>query len=469
MRAKILSHAIVLGGSAAGLFAARVLADNADHVALVDRDPLPNAVLHRKGTPQSRHANNLLPRAVEMLETWFPGVTAELIQAGAVPVADEARAVIRGVRHARTRGAPTALLLTRPLLDAVLRGRVRALDNVTFHTERDVTGFCTDDDSNVNGVRLRDAENETTLMGDLVVDAMGRGSRGRRWMTELGYGEPMATELTVNVHYATRLFSRGARDAGGDKLMLISPTIDNPRGAVAFAVEDERWLVTLFAYGGMKPPSEVDEFRAFAHSLVVSDIGDLVTRATPLDDGVVFAYPTTALRRFDRLPAIPGGYLCLGDSVCQLNPSYGQGITSAALQAQALARALTGGSESLPRRYYKLAVEAAAHPFDLSWSADLDLPTVVGPPSPTPRPVAAYLKRAMRVAGHDAVVATAIRRIIGLVDPPPALLKPPIAVRVLFGRNGAVAEIAPQVTVPRETPSAQRPSRSPELPAEPLL
>jgi hypothetical protein len=42
-------------------------------------------------------------------------------------------------------------------------------------------------------------------------------------------------------------------------------------------------------------------------------------------------------------------------------------------------------------------------------------------------------------------------------------------VRVLFGRNGAVAEIAPQVTVPRETPSAQRPSRSPELPAEPLL
>ena len=460
-----LTHAIVLGGSAAGLFAARVLANDAERVTLVDRDPLPDAALHRKGTPQSRHANNLLPRVMELLEQWFPGVTAELIQAGAVPVADDARVVIRGIRYARTRGAPTALLLTRPLLDAILRARVRALGNVTFLTERDVTGLCTSDSGNVAGVRLRDADSETSLMGDLVIDAMGRGSRGRRWMTDLGYAEPTATELTVNVHYATRLFSRATSDADGDRLLLISPTADNLRGAVAFAVEDARWLVTLFAYGGMKPPRALDEFRAFAHSLVASDIGELIERATPLDDGVVFAYPTTALRRFDRLPAVPGGYVSLGDSVCQLNPSYGQGITSAALQAQALERALRGGRASLPHRYYTRAVQAAAHPFNLSWSADLDLPCVIGPPSPTPAPIGAYLKRAMRVASHDSVVATALRRIIGLVDPPPALLKPSIAVRVLFGRTGASAEMASSMP-PDGAPIQQRRSRPPGLPAE---
>jgi len=431
-----LAHAIVLGGSAAGLFAARVLAESAERVTLVERDSLPNAAVHRKGTPQSRHANNLLPRAVSILEGWFPGVTDELKRAGAVPVTDEARVVIRGLRYARTRGAPAALLMTRPLLDAILRARVRALGNVTFRTECDVRGLTADGAGNVTGVSLGSDDGETSLMGDLVVDAMGRGSRGRRWLTELGYAEPDVTELQVNVHYATRLFTRGAADVDGDRLLLISPTAGNPRGAVAFAVEADRWLVTVFSYGGERPPSELDEFRAFTRTLVASDIADLIDRAMPLDEGAVFAYPTTNIRRFDRLRTVPDGYVFMGDALCQLNPSYGQGITSAALQADALRRALVKGGGSLSRRYYQLAVQAASQPFELSWSADLDLPTVVGPPNPTPLPIRAYLRRAMRVACNDSEVATAIRRIIGLLDPPPMLLRPSIAVRVLLGKPG---------------------------------
>ena len=112
---KRLAHAIVLGGSVAGLLAARVLAHHADHVTLVERDDLPDAALHRKGTPQSRHANNLHPGALPLLEAWFPGITGEFERAGAVPVADEARAIIRGLRYAHTHGAPTTFLLTRPL------------------------------------------------------------------------------------------------------------------------------------------------------------------------------------------------------------------------------------------------------------------------------------------------------------------------------------------------------------------
>ena len=152
---KRLAHAIVLGGSVAGLLAARVLAHHADRVTLVERDDLPDAALHRKGTPQSRHANNLHPRALPLLEAWFPGMTDEFERAGAVPVADEARAVIRGLRYARTHGAPTTFLLTRPLLDAILRRRVRALGNVSFATRREVTGLCVDRAGNVAGALLR--------------------------------------------------------------------------------------------------------------------------------------------------------------------------------------------------------------------------------------------------------------------------------------------------------------------------
>ena len=437
---KRLPHAIVLGGSVAGLLAARVLADHADRVTLVERDDLPDAVLHRKGTPQSRHANNLHPKALPLLNTWFSGITDELKKAGAVPVGDNARAVIRGMRYVRTNGAPKTLLLTRPLFDAALRRRLRALENVSFATQCDVTSLCVGDAGKVTGVVVRDRNGRTSLAGDLVVDAMGRGSRALQWLSLFGYEEPSVTNVHVNVHYSSRLFSRTAADLQGDKLVIISPTAENPRGAVAFAVEGDRWLVTLFAYGGEKPPTGLAEFRSFARSLVADDIGKLVARSAALDDGAVFFVPTASLRRFDRLRALPDGYLCLGDSLCQLNPSYGQGITSAILQADALEKALAGGPHALPSRYYRLAVKAASQPFNLSWSADLDLPSVVAPPSPTPAVIRAYLRRAMRVARHDPAVALALRRINGLVDPPFSLLRPSIAFRVLFGD----AEIAPK-------------------------
>ena len=239
--------------------------------------------------------------------------------------------------------------------------------------------------------------------------------------------------MRANVRYATRLFSRAAGDLEGDKFLILGPTADAERGAAVFAVEGDRWLVTLFAYGGEAPPTELSAFRDFARSLVANDLGDLLARAPALDEGASFVFPTACLHRFDKLGTLPDGYLCLGDSLCHPNPSYGSGITSAALQAEALAQALARGRRSLPRRYYKLAVKAASRPFDLTWSADLDLPSVVAPPNPTPGPIRAYLARAWRVAGHDPAVALAFRRIIGLIDPAPSLLRPSIAVRVLFG------------------------------------
>ena len=159
---------------------------------------------------------------------------------------------------------------------------------------------------------MRDRNGRTSLAGDLVVDAMGRGSRALQWLSVFGYEEPSVTNVHVNVHYSSRLFSRTAADLQGDKLVIISPTAENPRGAVAFAVEGDRWLVTLFAYGGEKPPTGLAEFRSFARSLVADDIGKLVARSASLDDGAVFFVPTASLRRFDRLRALPDGYLCLG-------------------------------------------------------------------------------------------------------------------------------------------------------------
>ena len=54
------SHAIVLGGSMAGLLTARVLSDHFAQVTIVERDPVRNQPESRKGQPQTRHLHILL-------------------------------------------------------------------------------------------------------------------------------------------------------------------------------------------------------------------------------------------------------------------------------------------------------------------------------------------------------------------------------------------------------------------------
>jgi glycine/D-amino acid oxidase-like deaminating enzyme len=54
------NHAVVIGGSIAGLLAARVLADHFEHITLIERDRLPERPQPRKGVPQASHVHVML-------------------------------------------------------------------------------------------------------------------------------------------------------------------------------------------------------------------------------------------------------------------------------------------------------------------------------------------------------------------------------------------------------------------------
>ncbi|MDN5930729.1 MAG: NAD(P)-binding protein, partial [Pseudonocardia sp.] len=79
-------HAVVVGGSMAGLLAARVLADHFAQVTLVERDRLGEGCGHRRGVPQDRQVHVLLSRGRTVLDRLFPGYGESLGAAGAVPV-----------------------------------------------------------------------------------------------------------------------------------------------------------------------------------------------------------------------------------------------------------------------------------------------------------------------------------------------------------------------------------------------
>jgi len=70
---KANKQAIVLGGSIAGLLAARVLSQHFDQVTLIERDTLTEGADSRKGAPQGRHIHALLAKGYLTLLTLFPG------------------------------------------------------------------------------------------------------------------------------------------------------------------------------------------------------------------------------------------------------------------------------------------------------------------------------------------------------------------------------------------------------------
>ena len=76
-------HAVVVGGSLAGMLAARVLSDHFHSVTLLERDRFTEPPAARKGLPQGRHVHVLLERGRRVMERFLPGLTGELVRAGA--------------------------------------------------------------------------------------------------------------------------------------------------------------------------------------------------------------------------------------------------------------------------------------------------------------------------------------------------------------------------------------------------
>ena len=78
-----VDRAVVIGSSIAGLLAARALSEAYSEVIVLDRDELPYGPVARGGVPQIRHAHGLLAGGREAMEELLPGLTADLVAAGA--------------------------------------------------------------------------------------------------------------------------------------------------------------------------------------------------------------------------------------------------------------------------------------------------------------------------------------------------------------------------------------------------
>ncbi|MEV6867579.1 FAD-dependent monooxygenase [Streptosporangium subroseum] len=334
-------HAVVIGASVAGLLAARALGDTFSRVTVIDRDVLPDGPDPRKGVPQSRQLHILLARGAEALDELFPGFSEEMTAAG-VPRGD-AQVDLRTHLDGRLlRPAPSGIIVfgvSRPLIERMIRTRVAALEGIEIVDSTDVLGLVTDmDRRRVTGVQVRrrtdDAE-ESTVDADLVVDASGRGSRARVWLRELGYPQPPTSNVRPDVVYVTRHYRREPQHLDGHSGSAMVPFPGLPRGGGVLREEGGRFAVVLFGLIGEEPPLDDGGMAAYAETLGGPDAAEIIRSARPLDEPVRMRYPASVRHHYEKLDRHPNGFLIMGDALCNFNPTYGQGMTVAAIRPEA--------------------------------------------------------------------------------------------------------------------------------------
>jgi 2-polyprenyl-6-methoxyphenol hydroxylase-like FAD-dependent oxidoreductase len=461
MDKQVGERAIVLGGSMAGLLAARVLADAYDEVLVVDRDQLVGVTTARRGVPQGRHVHGLLARGQQILEELFPGFT-EGAKAAGVPTADlgELRWYFNGKR---LRPAATGLVCVsadRPVLESLVRAGVEARPNVRFVEECDILGLVTTaDNSRVTGARVqRRAEGsaEEVLEADLVVDATGRGSRTPTWLEELGYAKPPEERIKIDLSYTTRHF-RLPDESILDGDMSINPVSSpsHPRGGFFSRIEGGRSIVSLTGVLGDSAPTDPEGFMDWVRSLPVPDVYDVIRDAEPLDDAVSFRYPASVRRRYEALERFPDRLLVLGDAACSFNPVYGQGMTVAAMEALTLRTHLQQGVPQ-PLVFLKDIAEVIDAPWQISAGGDLAYPEVEAPRPPMVDMMNAYMSLLQSAATRDGQVTRMFMRVAGLVEPADALMSPDMIYRVL--KNGTPPQAPPPrpqaASAPAQVPAA---------------
>jgi 2-polyprenyl-6-methoxyphenol hydroxylase-like FAD-dependent oxidoreductase len=430
-------HAVVLGASLAGLLAARVLSEVYAQVTVVDRDALPDGPAHRRGVPQARHAHGLLARGREAMEELQPGLTAELVDRGALTgdIQRDFGWINEGRRLCPAESGLLGLIVSRALLEDAVRGRVRALPNVRLVEGCDGAGLtATRDGSRVTGLRIlsrADGSAEQSLAADLVVDASGRGSRSAVWLAALGCPEPELETVRIGLAYASRTYRRVPEHLGGGNGVAIAAATSNSRGGVLIAQEDDRWILSCGGMLGDEAPLDHRGFTDFTATLPAPAINEVVRDAEPLSDPVRYRFPANVRRRYERMRRFPAGYLVTGDALCSFNPVYGQGMSVAAAEALALRDCLRRGSDRLGTRFLAAAARIVDVPWQLTVGADLRFPDVEGPRTATVRAVNAYLPRLHAAAEHDPAVGRAFLRVINLLDRPERLMAPDIAMRVL--------------------------------------
>ena len=438
--AKARQRAIVIGGSLAGMLAARVLLDHYDEVTILESDRYPAHAGSRGGIPQSKHVHVLMLRGQEILEQFFPGIRASLLAADAqlIDMAGDARWLTPAGWGVRFPSSLIMLACTRDLLDWHVRLRLASHPRIRFAEESEVTDLLRNSTgTRVTGVRIRARGNDGSRVGselyaDLVVDASGRRSKLPQWLGDMGYEHPEEELVNGFLGYATRIYDGGPAIEQASRITYIQAAPPNvTRGGLVQPIEQGRFMVTLLGLGRDYPPVDEAGFLDFARSLRSPLVYEFLRNATPLTPIAGARQTENRWRHFERLGRWPNGVVALGDAVCAFNPVYGQGMTTAALGALTLDRYLRARRRSFEKKFQKALAQVVKAPWMLATSEDFRVRgTEGGSPDLKTRLMHRYMDQVIQLTTYDREVRLAMLKVMHMLESPATLFRPTVLMQV---------------------------------------
>ena len=426
---------MVIGASIAGLGAARVLSDFFGRVTVFERDDLPGAPANRAAVPQDRHFHLLMSRGAIEFEKLFPGLVKDMLAAGVPMVRSGDRIYFAPSGHALGFGPTlneefTAYVPSRPHLEWQLRKRVQDIDNVEIVCRSVRQPQFDSPRQRVTGVLLDsggDGQSPEFLAADLVVDAAGRGSRLPVWLTQWGYQRPAEETIDIGVNYASHLF-RIPEGLIQEKVVVIGASHDQSLGMGILCYEDDTWVLTTCGVANTKPPTTFPEMLALADELLPTRVADALAQAEAIGEPAYHAFPASRWRRYDKLRRFPAGIVPIGDAVASFNPTFGQGMTMASLQANHLLRALQSPNDDLGRQLNRATAKTTDPVWMTNGIGDITFHHADAATIPWWwRPSGALFDRLLRAAETEPVLAEWFLRRFSLLDrldmvPPPRII-----------------------------------------------
>ena len=440
---KLGNRAIVAGAGIGGLAAAAALAPHFGEVLVIDRDTLPDDLSPRLGIGQGAHTHQLLKAGELALEKLLPGITAAFGEAGAVSmtVGRDIRVYDFGGWMDACDAGFTVTSLSRPAYEGVLRARVAALPNVTLRGETPIRRFAVVG-GRCTGVELK---NSTQLTADLVVDSTGLTTPLLKQLADDGHAEFPTEDVRINVAYTTGRFRRPPQYADETMGIFILPSPPENHFGLLLPIEDGQWILSLGRRGGEVPPRDPTAFKEYAKGLVAPDVYERIKDAEVVDELRTFRKPGATRHLLWNAIKWPEGLIVIGDALSSVNPTYGQGMTVAACEAEALDamladRATKGaGLAGLSADYFRVAGDISSRAWSLSINSDYVYPQTEGE-----RPANFAMNRAIaatlrKLADEDTEFRILRYKLVHMIASADTLREGPMGIRFFTALQGSMA------------------------------
>ena len=457
-------HAIVIGGSIGGLITARVLSDYFERVTIFEADTLPDEAVPRKGVPQGTHAHGLMAGGADVLRKYYPGFHDDLVAAGAEygdPTLNW-RGFIGARWNPRIKSGLGTYVMSRPLLEAVVRKHTVAIANIELRVATPVSGYThstreacgagsTSNDSNtvVTGVTLE--QSGEAVAADFVADVSGRNSKAASWIEPMGFTPPERSNIGVDVGYVTFEVAEPPNKQRDWSVLVVNQK-DIPKDTRAGAIfykEGGRYLVMATSFHKDYAPTDWPSFLAYMKALPYPSIYNEIKDLQPMGEAKEYRFAAYLRRHYERLQNFPQRLVVLGDAMCSFNPIYGQGMTVGAKEAEHLDACLKQCLEDSDSDNSGLdsdSLDKVAEPFfkgaakfiDAAWDGttaeDFRYPQTRGE-RPKGYGLVKWLNRKFfALSGTDEEFSVAFFNVLSLVEPPESLLKPKYLFKALFAK-----------------------------------